>query len=438
MKKVFILAVAFLLLFTGCGKQKNETTGKVGTTDKKRMNEKQIELMEKHPGFFGLDASGGLDVLVCQFAPEHYSLALTEHSETPRDMTDPKMWNLDGVYAREMKEILATYPVGRDDVHIIPWQNPVSSYIADYFFFTDDKEADAERKQAYTDKILDMLFDETGTKFEVYDHSDKKDGKKRLIFFTDSQAKDLRDRKERGELFTLTYDEVKYIVDDSIWKYDEYDEIVLTGAGGYGIVPDDERQRTVDHHISCIHEDISKLPFDQAKQKYSVMQKDLYIIITYRLSMLDSSFVECELYRTNDSKWITLDGAPATLISGDGKYGLSSIDVDPPIPESKFFLKSFAEADGLEEIIKKTAREYGIFYLRTFPLFSSYSFASEEFKSEYYDGIRNASMEAPLLMTRYSEEGCNIAVFDYDKVSSRLFPNDEIMQRAPVYDQTGE
>lgn len=159
MKKVFILAVAFLLLFTGCGKQKNETTGKVGTTDKKRMNEKQIELMEEHPGFFGLDASGGLDVLVCQFAPEHYSLTLLEHSETPRDMTDPKMWSLDGVYAREMKEILATYPVERDDVHIIPRQDPVSSYIADYFFFTGDEKADSERKQAYIDKILDMLFD---------------------------------------------------------------------------------------------------------------------------------------------------------------------------------------------------------------------------------------------------------------------------------------
>lgn len=434
MRKTIAILTALLFLFAGCGKRPVEKTG---TTDQSNLNEEQIELMEKHPDFFGLDFTNGLDVLVCQFASEHYSFTLLEHSETPRDMNDPEMWFLDGVYAREMREILATYPVTREDVYIIPWYNPVSSYIADYFMFSDDSEADAARKKEYIDKILDMLFDGTGAKLEVYDHIEKKGEKTVQTFFSEDQAKELRGRKEKGELFTLTYDEVKYIVDDSIWKYNKYDEIILTGANAYGIVPGSERQESSDHHIYCNHEDLSKLPAEEANQKNKTAEKDLYIIITYRLAMLDSSFAKCELYRTHDSVWMSLDGAPATLIWGDGKYGMSSIDVDPPVPASTFFLKSFAEADSLDSIMQKTSKDYMIYNMKTFLVTSSSAEASEKFRSKYYDGIRDANMEFPLLMTRFSEDGCTIVVADFTNGSSaRLFPQNGFSQSASQFEWT--
>ena len=255
--------------------------------------------------------------------------------------------------------------------------------------------------------------------------------------FSEDQAKELRERKEKGGLFTLTYDEVKYIVDDTTWKYNKYDEIVLTGANAYGVVPESERQSTADHHIYCNREDLSKLPAQEADQKNKAVEKDLYIIITYRLAMLDSSFAKCELYRTNDSVFMSLDGAPATLIRGDGKYGMSSIDVDPPVPYNTFFVKTFAQAESFDSMMEKTAKEYGIYHMKMYLATSSSTEASEEFRSKYYDGVRDANMEAPLLMTRFSEDGCTIVVADLTNASSeRLFPQNGFSQSASQFEWT--
>ena len=51
--------------------------------------------------------------------------------------------------------------VSEDDIRIIPWQNPISSYIGDYWIQQkdEDPESVAKRREAYVEKLRGMLFD---------------------------------------------------------------------------------------------------------------------------------------------------------------------------------------------------------------------------------------------------------------------------------------
>ena len=117
-------------------------------------------LEETYPEYFDLDASGGLDVIVWQLGDHGYHFCLLEHSETERDWLDPELLILStkGVGTEEMRQILSTYNVGEDDIHIIPWQNPISSYIP--LVFTDDmtEEERTQMTERYIDGIREMLF----------------------------------------------------------------------------------------------------------------------------------------------------------------------------------------------------------------------------------------------------------------------------------------
>ncbi len=117
-------------------------------------------LEETYPEYFDLDASGGLDVIVWQMSEFHYYFGLLEHSETERDWLDHELMDLGtkGVDAAQMREILSTYNVEEEDIHIVPWQNPISSYIP--LVFTDDvtEEERAEMTERYIEEIREMLF----------------------------------------------------------------------------------------------------------------------------------------------------------------------------------------------------------------------------------------------------------------------------------------
>ena len=251
-----------------------------------------------------------------------------------------------------------------------------------------------------------------------------------LTFFAQEQAEELHTRKENGELFTLSYDEVLFIINDSIQQYYNHDEIILTNATAYGLIPEEKRQRSVDHHIYCNHDDLSELPYLSAEYKYQEVRDDIYCIIFYRLSMLDSSFVSCEQYVTVDlSRWLSVDGQmPAVLVSGKGKYGLASINVDPPIPEKTFYLKSFAESDNKQEAVS----EYGIFMRKTLASFSS-------IKNEENEKWMRASLKAPLLIVDYKDKDTMICVCESDGLTlSAVYPTTELKNKAPVYDATKE
>lgn len=115
-------------------------------------------LRERNPEYFGLDTSDGLDVYVWQMAKNSYSFGLLPHAEQGRDWIAHELLNLRGTSAEEMSVILSTYNVDENDIYIIPWQNPISSYLAEWQIVTDGEDLEAKR-QAYVEFIRQMLFE---------------------------------------------------------------------------------------------------------------------------------------------------------------------------------------------------------------------------------------------------------------------------------------
>ncbi len=144
-----VVAVCFLT---------NPRENNYGETDPNKLSETQIFLMSSYPEYFGLDSSEGLDVYVWQMAENHYSFGVLSHSEPMRDWLSDDLINLKGVSVGNMREILATYDIDEDDINVIPWQNPISSYIGDYWIISDGEDIDAKRN-AYVESIRAMLFE---------------------------------------------------------------------------------------------------------------------------------------------------------------------------------------------------------------------------------------------------------------------------------------
>ncbi len=107
--------------------------------------------------YYTLDASEGLDVCVWQMAKESYSFGLLPHSDEPHHFNE--LMDLYAVSAAEMREILSTYKIEEDKIYIVPWQNPFSSYIGEYWIILEGEDTDAKRA-AYIENIRAMLFGE--------------------------------------------------------------------------------------------------------------------------------------------------------------------------------------------------------------------------------------------------------------------------------------
>ena len=115
-------------------------------------------LRAKYPEYFDLSTFKGLELYVWQMAPDSYSCGLM--LGTNRNKTLEELINLKGASIAEMRAILSTYDIDEKDIIIIPWQNPVSSYIAEYWISQKDEDPAVveKRKQAYIDGIRQMLF----------------------------------------------------------------------------------------------------------------------------------------------------------------------------------------------------------------------------------------------------------------------------------------
>ena len=132
-----------------------------------------------------MDDSNGLDVYVWQMAKGSYSFGLLPHSDTTqyndldaqiylKDTSIAKdqmmlaaqlaekdrmmqLMQLKGVGAAAMRMILATYDVEQEKIYVIPWQNPLSSYIGDYWIIEEDEDME-QKRNAYVQNLRDMLF----------------------------------------------------------------------------------------------------------------------------------------------------------------------------------------------------------------------------------------------------------------------------------------
>lgn len=116
-------------------------------------------LRAKYPEYFDLSTFKGLELYVWQMAEGSYSCGLM--LGTNRNKTLEELVNLKGASIEEMRAILSTYDIDENDVFIIPWQNPISSYIPEYWIREKDENPSSveKRQQEYIDGIRHMLFD---------------------------------------------------------------------------------------------------------------------------------------------------------------------------------------------------------------------------------------------------------------------------------------
>jgi hypothetical protein len=117
-------------------------------------------LSAQYPEYFDLDASAGLDVYVWQMAPDSYSFGLLPHMAAPRNSISQELMSLRGANSEKMRYVLATYALNPDDIHVIPWQNPVSSYIPECWVVTESGESLEEKQGQYIETVRAMFFGE--------------------------------------------------------------------------------------------------------------------------------------------------------------------------------------------------------------------------------------------------------------------------------------
>ena len=130
------------------------------TTPAIRVTTTDLDIIrESYPEYFDLETSKGLEVYVWQMAPEGYSFGLLPGTNREKNLEE--LWSLKGASAEEMRAILSTYVIDEKDIIIIPWQNPISSYLGEYWISqqNEDPAAAEKRRREYIDGIRQMLFD---------------------------------------------------------------------------------------------------------------------------------------------------------------------------------------------------------------------------------------------------------------------------------------
>lgn len=191
-------------------------------------------LRVQYPEYFDLDASAGLDVYVWQMAPDSYYFGLLPHTASPRDSTAQELLALRGASSEQMRYILAAYALDPDDIHVIPWQNPISSYIPECWIVTENGESLEEKQAQYIETVSAMFFGEGDTllhnDYPIYDS---------IVFDVDGDGIDevcvLGFGRTSG-LFTFTFraaeigaDTLKY---DTLFCTEWYDLSFIRGDDG--------------------------------------------------------------------------------------------------------------------------------------------------------------------------------------------------------------
>ena len=191
-------------------------------------------LRAQYPEYFDLDASAGLDVYVWQMAPDSYYFGLLPHAASPRDSTAQELLALRGASSEQMRYILAAYALDPDDIHVIPWQNPISGYIPECWIVTENGESLEEKQAQYIQTVSAMLFGEGNTllhdDYPIYDS---------IVFDVDGDGIDevcvLGFGRTSG-LFTFTFraaeigaDTLKY---DTLFCTEWYDLSFIHGDDG--------------------------------------------------------------------------------------------------------------------------------------------------------------------------------------------------------------
>jgi len=123
------------------------------TTSQKDVNNATVVF---DPSYSASDPSRKYDVYVWQMAANSFSFGLLESK--PRSWLDDELWDLRGVNASQMHQILLDKNLGPNDVNIVHWQNPISSYIGDFWVNWQYIDDNAPQENFYYAIVYDMLF----------------------------------------------------------------------------------------------------------------------------------------------------------------------------------------------------------------------------------------------------------------------------------------
>ena len=188
---VTVVAVVLCVFFAACTLTDPKTENPAPTDPE--LEKWQVILMEEYPEYFGLDASNGLDVYVFQLAENEYEFALLPHCEASSKEIDAKLIKVEEVPAYTMRSILSFYPIDRDKIYIVPWEDPiVPSYRGAYWTRKagESEEEFAERQADYREEIRFLLLD-FDTEFPGSHYCDSitvdidGDGKKEMCLITE-------------------------------------------------------------------------------------------------------------------------------------------------------------------------------------------------------------------------------------------------------------
>lgn len=131
-----------------------------------------------------------------------------------------------------------------------------------------------------TDSHLRQIIKE---KFDVYTKESLSEDNT-IILFVGNSYHQLHDLKFNNKLDPLTYDEIVYLINDTIdlyFRYDyiQYDEIELKPR-----------------RIKTYHGDFTEYSYSEGVTQYQIMKNDIYYLILYRLKAFDSRFRDVKLY----------------------------------------------------------------------------------------------------------------------------------------------
>lgn len=153
-----------------------------------------------------------------------------------------------------------------------------------------------------------------------------------ITVFTEEQYTELKEVRENGNRIPLTYEEILFIINDSISMYLSYDEIILTNANRDNVIPLLSSQSGNARIIHPSHEEYSEYEtYSLAKEAYEKMLMDIYEIIYYRIYIHDAGFET--IYHTyhNEKEHIfgnRYNGDDGKISSADimGCYQMLAID----------------------------------------------------------------------------------------------------------------
>lgn len=142
-------------------------------------------------------------------------------------------------------------------------------------------------------------------KFSRYIHTDGNT----VTVFSEEQYAELQSVRERRERIPLTYDEVLFLINDSINLYFAYDEIRLTNAVCDGISHNLYLSSNAEV-IYPYHGDYSEFDlYDEGYAQYEKMIDDIFSVIYYRIYMHDAGFETItESYRPGKGTIVYADG----------------------------------------------------------------------------------------------------------------------------------